>query len=153
MDNSISIEELLGLRTRPIAVTFTDEKPEGLQRIGGEPASCAYWRRAAEGESFYTEAHDHYDCLIGAHTHGVQVPDARKKELDDILKQMCELCYISMNEVAGIPHRTEEFKYAVYGPLGSTPGTPDAVLFRGPARQLMILAEVTLPQSFIQFLS
>jgi len=143
MNNPNIFEELFGLRTRPVAVSFVDEKPEGMPRIGGEPASCGYWRRAAEGETFYTEAIDHYDCPIGAHTHGVQVPDARKKELEEMLNQMCELCYISMDEVPGIPHRTEALKFAVYGPLGKTPGTPDAVLFRGPARQLMILAEAS----------
>ncbi len=143
MNNYNLFQELLDLRTRPVTVTFVDEKPEDMPHVGGEPASCGYWRRAAEGEVFYTEAHDQYDCPIGAHTHGVQVPDARKKELDEMLKMMCDACYISMDEVPAIPHRTDPFKMAVYGPLGKTPGTPDVVLFRGPARQMMILAEAS----------
>jgi hypothetical protein len=29
-----------------------------------EPAGCGYWRRAAEGEVFYTVADDHKGCPV-----------------------------------------------------------------------------------------
>jgi len=106
---------LLELRTRSVAVAFLNEKPEGLPRAALEPAGCGYWRRAAEGESFYTEAEDHLECPIGAQTHGVAAPPTRKGELEALLTQMCKLCYISMDEVPSIAHREEPFQYAVPG--------------------------------------
>ena len=134
-------QELLQLRSAPVAVSFVDEIPAGLERGGGEPAGCGYWRRAAEGEVFYTEPEDHLRCPIGAHTHGVDMPEGAKTELNGMLKMMVELGYLRMDEVPGIPHRLEPLRYAVYGPYGRTPVPADAVLFRGPARQMMLLAE------------
>lgn len=144
MNPGLKIEEALELRTRAVSVAFLNEKPDGLPRAGVEPAGCGYWRRAAEGESFYTEAEDHLECPIGAHTHGVKPPEARKSELERMLTQMCDLCYISMDEVPAIAHRDEEFRFAAYAPVSANAFAPDAVLYRGPARQLMLLAEASV---------
>jgi len=65
-----SFEELLGLHRRPVAVKFQESAPEGIARINETAASgCVYWKLAAEGRTFYTEASDHFGCPIGAHTH------------------------------------------------------------------------------------
>ena len=58
--------ELLNLTSRPVAVTFTATAPAGVPRVAkAGPAGCAYWKQAAEGAVFYTEAADHYNCPVG----------------------------------------------------------------------------------------
>jgi uncharacterized protein (DUF169 family) len=64
------LTELLSLASRPVAVTFTATAPAGVPRVAkAGPAGCAYWKQAAEGAVFYTEAADHYNCP-GAATMG-----------------------------------------------------------------------------------
>jgi uncharacterized protein (DUF169 family) len=134
--------ELLGLRTAPVAVTFQEKPPADLPRVGDPaPSGCSYWKYAAEGRSFYTEASDHYHCPVGAHTHGVDLPPGQAKELEGLVETMIGLAYLSPNEVAGIPRRDSPFGVAVYAPLAETADEPDVVLIRGNARQTMLLAE------------
>ena len=47
------LQELLDLRWPPVAISFCDAPPAG----------CAYWRMAAEGGVFYSEAADHFGCM------------------------------------------------------------------------------------------
>lgn len=134
--------ELLNLTSRPVAVTFTATAPPGVPRVAkAGPAGCAYWKQAAEGAVFHTEAADHYNCPVGSYTHGVALPPERAKELEDVVGTMVGLQYIRMEEVGALPRRTEPFRVAVYAPLAETPMPPDVVLVRGRARQIMLVAE------------
>jgi len=134
--------ELLGLRAAPVAVTFTSAAPAGVPRVAKTgPAGCAYWKQAAEGAVFYTEAADHFNCPVGSYTHGVGLPPERAKELEGVVGTMVGLQYIRMEEVGALPRRTELFKVAVYAPLAEAPVPPDVVLVRGRARQIMLVAE------------
>jgi uncharacterized protein (DUF169 family) len=134
--------ELLGLTTAPVAVSFPTSAPAGVPRVGkAGPAGCAYWKQAAEGAVFYTEAADHYNCPVGSFTHGVTLPPERARELEDVVSTMVGLQYIRMEEVGTLPHRTEPFRVAVYAPLAEAPLDPDVVLVRGRARQIMLVAE------------
>jgi uncharacterized protein (DUF169 family) len=133
---------LLGLTSPPVAISFRSSAPEGVARVGqAEPAGCGYWRRAAAGETFYTEATDHMGCPVGAHTHSVALPPEKAKELEGMIGTMVGLEYLKMEDVAGIPTRKTPFEVAVYAPLETTPVPPDVVLVRGNARQLMLLSE------------
>ena len=77
---SEQIQQLLNLETAPVAVTFHDARPDDVFRVEKTEASgCTYWRRAAEGKTFYTEAADHYNCPIGCYTHNVELPDAQMR--------------------------------------------------------------------------
>src|SRR6267378_3909461 len=108
--------ELLGLNPPPVAVTFAAAAPAGIPRISRSgPAGCAYWKQAGEGAVFYTEADDHFNCPVGAYTHGVGLPPERSKELKGVVGTMVTLQYIRMEEVE--------------------------VLARGRARQIMLVAE------------
>ncbi len=139
---SKQIQQLLNLETAPVAVTFHDTQPDGVSRVEkAEASGCTYWRRAAEGKTFYTEASDHYNCPIGCYTHNVVLPDAQMKELENTLELMGELGYITMEEVPGIPRREPPFKSAIYSPLADAPGTPDVVIISGTPRQMMLLTE------------
>ena len=124
------LSELLSLRVKPVAVTFAAAPPPGVAQ-------------AAEGAVFYTEAADHFNCPVGAHTHGVALPPERAKELDGVVGTMVGLQYIRMEEVGALPRRTAPFGVAVYAPLAETPADagPDVVIVRGRARQIMLVAE------------
>jgi uncharacterized protein (DUF169 family) len=139
---SRSIQTLLDLKVAPIAITFCDRPPAGVPRVErAEPAGCGYWRRASEGEVFYTEAADHLNCAVGAHTHNVPMSPEKRRELQGLLDTMIDLNYLSMEEVPRIPRRKSPFRVAVYAPLDRAPLSPDVVLIRADVRQLMLLAE------------
>jgi uncharacterized protein (DUF169 family) len=138
----VQIQELLGLRFPPVAIAFRTSAPPGMRRIDSPaPAGCGYWRRAADGEVFYTEAPDHYTCPVGAHTHGVDLPPDVAVQLNGLVQTMVQMQYISMEEIPRIPRRQEAFGVALYAPLAEAPFEPDVVLVRGNVKQLMLLAE------------
>ncbi len=142
METATAIEELLGLQRRPVAVKFQPSAPEGVAKLDESAVSgCTYWKLAAEGRTFYTDSSDHFGCPIGAHTHGINLPDDTAKELEGLVGTMVELQYISMDEVPGIPQLEGEFGVAVYAPLSDATFEPDAILVSGNAKQMMLLAE------------
>jgi uncharacterized protein (DUF169 family) len=54
---------------------------------------------------------------------------------------MIELKYLPGDEVQQIPRRSTPMAVAAYAPLAATPFQPDAVIFRGTPRQIMLLTE------------
>jgi len=137
-----SLFDLLRLTSTPVAIAFLDSAPPGIAHVEAtEPAGCGYWRRAANGETFFTVADDHKRCPVGAHTHNVPLSAAEQDELMGLVKTMVGLSYLKMEEVADIPTRQSPLQVAVYSPLADAPVKPDVVLVRGNARQLMLLAE------------
>jgi uncharacterized protein (DUF169 family) len=137
-----SLVDLLHLTATPVAISFVDEAPAGVPHVSAiEPAGCGYWRRAAEGEMFFTVADDHKRCPVGAHTHNVPLAPAEQQELMGLVQTMVGLSYLKMEEVPQIPTRKTPLQVAVYAPLPAAPTPPDVVLVRGNARQLMLLAE------------
>jgi uncharacterized protein (DUF169 family) len=137
-----NLQRLLGGSAEPVSVTFCDTPPVGTPRVGqAAPAGCAYWKLAAQGQTFYTAAADHLNCPIGAYTHGAELTPEANAQLNGLIEQMVGIQYLKMEEVSGIPHRVQPLRYAVYAPLSKTEGTPDVVLVRGNAKQLMLLAE------------
>lgn len=136
------LRELLGLQLQPVAITFSPTAPEGIQRIEASgPSSCSYWKLAAEGNTFYTEASDHLNCTIGAYTHGVEMPPEKAEELQSMVGEMVKLNYIRMEEVPDIPKRDSAFGVAIYAPLSEAKLDPDVVIVRGNGRQIMLVAE------------
>lgn len=136
------LKVLLGLKLEPVAIAFLEAPPPHVPRVGVvEPAGCAYWRSAAEGKVFYTEASDHYHCPIGAYTHGIPLPPEHAGEFERLVQEMVDLEYIKPEELPSIPHRTGSVGVVIYAPLGKTPCEPDAVLIRGNVKQLMLLTE------------
>jgi uncharacterized protein (DUF169 family) len=136
------LRDLLNLKYPPVAVSFQESAPAGIRRVDSSgPAGCSYWKLAAEGNTFYTEAADHYNCTIGAYTHGIALPEEKGKELESVIGTMVSLEYIKMEEVPGIPHQTDPFGVAVYAPLSEAPSDPDVVLVRGNPKQVMLVAE------------
>ncbi len=94
------LQELLKLTLPPVGIAFRSTPPSRVRRIDTpSPAGCAYWRLAAEGQVFYTEASDHYSCPFGAHTHGIDLPPAIADELNGLVQKMVGMEYITMQEV------------------------------------------------------
>jgi uncharacterized protein (DUF169 family) len=138
-DSSLS---KLALANAPVAITFVATPPEDSSRIDQAlPASCSYWTEASNGRSFYTAAADHTNCPVGAFTHGVALTEQQANELQSLIGVMTELKYVKKEEIPLIPHRTGAMQFAVYAPLAHAGSTPDAVIFRGNVRQIMLLSE------------
>lgn len=136
------LSDLLGLEMAPVAISFKASAPEGVPQIQSSgPSSCSYWKLAAEGKTFYTDARDHLNCTIGAYTHNVEMSAEKQEELQSMVGEMVKLNYISMEEVPAIPRQENPFGVAVYAPLAETPTEPDVVIVRGNAKQIMLLTE------------
>ena len=136
------LEDLLGLRFHPVAIAFRPSPTAGVSRISASaPSGCTYWKLAAEGQVFYTEAADHYNCPVGAHTHGIDLPPGKEAELQGLIGTMLDLGYLREAEIASIPRRKAPFGVAIYSPWALSPCDPDVILLRGSAKQLMLLTE------------
>ncbi len=142
MTQGTQIQELLGLQLPAVAIAFRDAAPVGIPHVATPaPAGCGYWKLAAEGEVFYTEASDHYTCPVGAHTHGVELPPQVATELNGLVQTMVGMQYLTMADIPMIPRRQKTFHVAIYAPLTKATFAPDVVLVRGTVKQLMLLAE------------
>jgi uncharacterized protein (DUF169 family) len=142
MNTAQQLQDLLQLRTAPVAIAFQEAPPVGLAHMGAPaPSGCTFWKRAAGGEAFYTETSDHYNCPIGAYTHGVDLPPTQAKELQGVVETMIGLGYLRAEEVPGIPRRQGQLGVALYAPLATAPFEPEVVLVCGNAKQIMLLTE------------
>lgn len=134
--------QLLNLRCPPVAIKFQSSPPADLPRIDATAvSSCGYWKLAAQGRTFYTEAADHYGCPIGAYTHGIELPEDVAAELTGLVDTMLELQYLQSDEVAEIPQLERSFGVAIYAPLSQADFAPDVVVVVGRPKQMMLLAE------------
>jgi uncharacterized protein (DUF169 family) len=149
MQMAKQLTDLLELQRVPVALSFHTAPPADVPHIpSAGPSSCSYWKLAAAGITFYTEAADHYHCPIGAHTHGVPLPPAQAKELEEVVGTMIQLGYLRAEEVPGIPRREGPFGVVLYAPLAQTAWEPDVVLVWGHAKQIMLLAEAAQAAGF-----
>jgi uncharacterized protein (DUF169 family) len=81
----------LGLGYEPVAIAFLSEPPPGARKMERtEAASCGYWRRGSEGQSFYTTAEHHQNCPIGAFTNGVTLASDTARELESVVGMIVE---------------------------------------------------------------
>jgi uncharacterized protein (DUF169 family) len=139
------LREILGLKQRPVAVSFPHQPPARVEKFAGsEPSGCSFWRLAAQGRTFYTEPGDRYNCPVGAHKHRIELAPDRAHDLPDILGTMIGLGYLKMEEVPGIPVLKETPKFILYAPLSETPVDPDVVLLAAVPGNLMLLEEAAI---------
>lgn len=133
--------QVLGGQRRPIAISFLEAAPAGVEKFeGSQPSSCSFWRLAAGGRSFYTVPADHQNCPIGGYTHNALQAE-RMPELQEALGLMESIGYIKMEEVGGVFHLDRSPGVILYAPLGATPVEPSAVIASGNAGGVMLLAE------------
>ncbi|HUI56289.1 MAG TPA: DUF169 domain-containing protein [Bryobacteraceae bacterium] len=135
------IRNLLGRQRRPVAVTFCELPPVGIERFeGSEPSSCSFWRLAAAGRAFYTVASHHVNCPVGNYTHNTLKPE-HMPELQQILTLMNDIGYIRMEDIPGVFQLPAPPNAVVYAPLGDSPVPPSVVLAAGRPSGVMMLAE------------
>jgi uncharacterized protein (DUF169 family) len=135
------ISSALGLDTPPIALSFADSAPAGVQNFAGEvPSACTFWRQA-ETAVFYASAAKHFNCPIGTMTMGFEMPETVQQELMGLVTTMCETGYITPEEPAMIPTSEKKAAGIVYGPLSEFPLEPDIVLMWLTPRQAMFYNE------------
>jgi uncharacterized protein (DUF169 family) len=145
-----SLHELLELTMEPVAVTFRDQPPAGIDRVNPQaPAGCSYWKLAAEGKLFYTAAEDHFNCPIGAYTHSAEMPAVTQTQLEGMIQKIVGIQYLRPDEVQGIPRREQPLRFVVYAPLSKDTGMPDVVLIRGNAQQAMLVLEAAQSRSLV----
>ena len=117
-----------GLSLPPIASCFTDKVPAGIRNwTGGVPAGYRFCQEAAT-EVFATSPSDHDLCAIGTFTHNLETTEAHDIDRRDALRVLADLGYVREQDIASIPVLESRSPYVVYGPLASTPLTPDVLL-------------------------
>jgi len=137
------LAESLALRQPPVALSFTDSIPDGVNKVAGRvPAGCRFWEDAAH-MAFATSSVDHNLCAIGVYTHNLQASPGQQVDLADALKVFNQLGYVRNEEVASIPVLKSRSQFVVYSPLAEAPLPPDVVILFVNASQTLILSEAT----------
>jgi len=140
---SDALHRALGLRMRPVALSFAAERPEQIDAFSGEvPSACAFWRRAEE-KTFFAPAAAHDNCPIGALTMGFGMSEAQKAILMDLVGKIGGMGYVDPAEAENILSVPGDKVGIVYGPLESFPMEPDVVLAWVTPSSAMLLAEAT----------
>jgi len=135
----------LRLGRRPVAVTFLESQPSGIERFEGtQPAGCSFWRLAAQGGVFYTVPADHFNCAVGSYTHNIPLSPEREKETEQTLQMMFGVGYIRPEDVPGIPRLAKTPAAIVFAPLGESPVSPSAVIFACRPAAAMLLNEAAM---------
>jgi uncharacterized protein (DUF169 family) len=133
--------ELLDLDIRPVGLAFVEEPPAGVEETGAvAPSACTFWRHA-EQRVFYAPAERHFNCPVGAHVMGFDLPESVQSALGAAVGTMCDVNYIDAGEVPSIPQVRKPKRGIVYGPLGELPVEPDVVLLWLTPRQAMLFNE------------
>lgn len=126
----------------PVAVTFLDAPPAGVQKFdGSEPSGCSFWRLAAAGRTFYTVPENHFNCAVGAYTHNIALSPERETETEQTLKMMSDFGYVQPQEVPQIPRLPKAPKAILYSSLAEAASVPDVVLFAAKPAGAMLLNE------------
>jgi uncharacterized protein (DUF169 family) len=139
----------LELAAPPIAITFSDAPPKGVEpfdapmptatsdgRTGRVPAGCVFWIKGAEA-TFSTVAEDHGNCSVGSLTHGFKTLDEVAGNSD--VAELIGAGWVTLDVVPQIPVVSQRPGAITYGPLAATPVDPDVVLIRVTGKQLMVL--------------
>jgi uncharacterized protein (DUF169 family) len=145
------LSSALHLASPPLAITFSDAPPEGVEpfaepvpdalpdgRTGRVPAGCVFWMKAAE-RTFSTVAEDHGNCSVGSVTHGFRALDEVAGNSD--VAALLDSGWVTEEVVPQIPVVREKPGAVTYGPLAETPVDPDVVFLRVTGRQLMVLTD------------
>jgi uncharacterized protein (DUF169 family) len=145
------LQRILRLATPPVAITFSDQPPDGVAafgepmappapdgRTGRVPAGCVFWIKAAE-RTFSTVPEDHGNCSVGRLTHGMVTLEDIAGNSD--VATLLESGWVAMEDVVRIPTVSSPPGAVTYGPLRDTSVDPDVVLIRVNGRQMMVLGD------------
>jgi uncharacterized protein (DUF169 family) len=136
------LQETLSLSVPPVALLFSDAPPEGVSKVATPaPSGCAYWKRAAEGELFYTAGADHLGCAVGAYTHGAELGTEGEQTLTTMIGMMTGIGYLAEGDIPEIPKLSKKLAFVTYGPLSRVTSDADVILLRASPRSAMLVNE------------
>ncbi|MGB5497084.1 MAG: DUF169 domain-containing protein [Sedimenticolaceae bacterium] len=149
---------ILNLQTAPLAISFTQEVPEGVHRFdavmpeptadgrtGRVPAGCVFWIKAQD-RTFTTAAEDHGNCSVGSVTHGLKTLGQVSNNSD--IACLVDAGWVTPEMFPQIPVVKGSPKYVTYGPLYETSVNPDVVFLRLNGKQAMVLSDAVPNISF-----
>jgi len=141
----------LHLAVAPIAISFLDREPEGVDRFdapmsepaadgrgGRVPAGCVFWVHAAT-RAFATVPEDHGNCSVGRYTHGLASLEEVAGNGD--VATLLESGWVTPEAVGTIPSVSTKPAAIAYGPVAEAGPDPDVVLLRVNGRQMMVLSD------------
>jgi len=144
------LQEILRLATPPVAITFSEQRPDGVAafddpmppptpdgRTGRVPAGCVFWVRATE-RTFSTVPEDHGNCSVGRLTHGMVTLEDIADNSD--VGALLNSGWVGMDDVLEIPTLSSRPGAVTYGPLREATD-PGVILIRVNGRQLMVLSD------------
>jgi uncharacterized protein (DUF169 family) len=150
-DLATRLSDALVLGSPPVAITFHDAPPAGIDafdgpmppasddgRTGRVPAGCVFWTHALD-RTFSTVAADHGNCSVGSMTHGFRTLEEVAGHSD--VATLLDAGWVTMDIVPEIPVVRTRPGSVTYGPLAETPVDPDVVLLRVNGKQLMVLVD------------
>jgi uncharacterized protein (DUF169 family) len=141
---AVELASMLNLEHPPIAISFVDAPPAGVKKFAGSvPSSCTFWVNAFH-DSFYTEAKDHFNCSIGAVTHGFKAPSEVTPDKAEDCRLMCEAGWLAPSDLNHIPQIGKKAPYVAYAPLHAAAFEPDIIMIMCQAEQAMLMAD-TVP--------
>jgi uncharacterized protein (DUF169 family) len=97
-----------------------------------------FWTKAI-GRTFSTVASDHANCSVGTLVHGFAGLDEVAGNSD--VAAILDSGWVTMEQIPAIPTVKDKPGSVTYGPLAEASETPDVVLVRITAGQLMLMAE------------
>ena len=143
LELATTLTDLLGLTYPPVALSLVDGPPDGVDTTNrAVPSSCTFWRHA-EKDVFYASAEQHFNCPVGSHVMGFDLPAEVQEQLGGLVQSMCDARYLDMAEVAKMPSMSGNASGIVYGPLAEFPIDPDLVLMWLTPAQAMVYNEAT----------
>src|SRR5215510_12199413 len=120
-----TLADELHLATPPLAITFSDAPPDGVEpfdepmpdalpdgRTGRVPAGCVFWMKAVD-RTFSTVAADHGNCSVGSLTHGFNTLEEVAGNSD--VAALLDSGWVTMDVVPQIPVVREKPGAVVYG--------------------------------------
>ncbi len=150
-DLSDELSDLLRLDAPPVAITFSEDAPAGVDaydapmseptpdgRQGRVPAGCVFWMKGAE-RTFTTVPADHGNCSVGSLTHGL-IDLAEAAGRADVAA-LVEAGWVTPDVFPNIPTVAKSPSHITYGPLAETQIDPSVVFLRVDAKQLMTISD------------
>jgi len=147
---SNKLKETLGLESSPIAISFSNEPPEGVEQMKGQIRLCQMLDKVRlGGESFYTDYENH-GCDGGAYSCGLIMPSERLKTGEFLAKDLGLFGSkrAARRFISSIPRiEPETVKVVSFSPLENAKFEPDVVVLICNAKQGMKIAEAVAYQS------
>ncbi|HEX9757508.1 MAG TPA: DUF169 domain-containing protein [Nitrospiria bacterium] len=148
-DVNKQLREALGLQITPLAISFSNDAPQGVPfhegsmpdasqdgRTGRVPAGCVFWMDGSE-KAFTTVPEDHYNCSVGSVTHGLKTLEEVMANED--VQKLVESEWVTPEEAMALPVIQERPNFITYAPLPQTPVDPDVILLRINGMQAMAI--------------